>query len=477
MQVFYVNIGGGEPTVRPRLLGSRRLRHRPPCRREVLHQRHQHHRRGGRGGWRPATTSTSRSRSTARPRTSTTRVRGPGSYAHGAASDGAPCRGGVRRLQGLGGGDPATTPASSTRSRRSPTGISAQLRLTRLRPSGRGADVWDELHPTAAQQRALYDWLLAHGERVLTGDSFFHLAGYGESLPGLNLCGAGRVVCLIDPVGDVYACPFAIHDAFLAGNVRDVGGFARVWRSSELFAELRRPSGGACTSCSRVRRLPGRLHGGEVLHRPAAGRPRPGVCARSRPDRTDDGGGRERATAVSGSFPSQRSGAGDDRPAPAAASGRVTRARWRASPRPVAEMWLADLAWPDVAERAAAGAVLAVPLGSTEQHGPHLPLSTDTDIAVALCGRLASARSDVLIAPAVAYGSSGEHDGFAGTLVDRPGRRRAACAGVGPIGDEGIPARALRVGARRQRPAGDPCRRTAAVEVPGRSAVSATLAG
>jgi creatinine amidohydrolase len=78
--------------------------------------------------------------------------------------------------------------------------------------------------------------------------------------------------------------------------------------------------------------------------------------------------------------------------------------------------FLADLAWPEVAERAAAGAVLAVPLGSTEQHGPHLPLSTDTDIAVALCRRLAAARPDVLIAPAVPYGSSGEHDGFAGTL-------------------------------------------------------------
>jgi mycofactocin radical SAM maturase len=127
----------------------------------------------------------------------------------------------------------------------------AQLRLTRLRPSGRGADVWDELHPTAAQQRELYDWLLAHGEDVLTGDSFFHLAAYGESLPGLNLCGAGRVVCLIDPVGDVYACPFAIHDAFLAGNVRDEGGFAHVWRESDLFQELRGPqSGGACASCS-----------------------------------------------------------------------------------------------------------------------------------------------------------------------------------------------------------------------------------
>ena len=127
----------------------------------------------------------------------------------------------------------------------------AQLRITRLRPSGRGADAWDDLHVTAPQQRELYDWLVAHGENVLTGDSFFHLAGYGDALPGLNLCGAGRVVCLIDPVGDVYACPFAIHENFLAGNVRSPGGFERVWRSSELFASLRTPqAGGACTSCS-----------------------------------------------------------------------------------------------------------------------------------------------------------------------------------------------------------------------------------
>jgi len=136
-------------------------------------------------------------------------------------------------------------------------GYGAQLRLTRLRPSGRGADTWPELHPTAAQQRQLYDWLSAHGEQVLTGDSFFHLAPYGQPLPGLNLCGAGRVVCLIDPVGDVYACPFAIHENFLAGSVRQPGGFPAVWRDSELFAELRRPqsvrgegeAGGACGSC------------------------------------------------------------------------------------------------------------------------------------------------------------------------------------------------------------------------------------
>ncbi len=126
----------------------------------------------------------------------------------------------------------------------------AQLRVTRLRPSGRGADSWPELHPTNEQQRRIYRWLLAHGADVLTGDSFFHLNALGEPLPGLNMCGAGRVVCLIDPVGDVYACPFVIHDQFKAGSVRDPGGFTAVWRGSELFAELRRPqSAGACASC------------------------------------------------------------------------------------------------------------------------------------------------------------------------------------------------------------------------------------
>jgi mycofactocin biosynthetic radical S-adenosylmethionine protein MftC len=126
----------------------------------------------------------------------------------------------------------------------------AQLRLTRLRPSGRGADVWPQLHPTAGQQRELYDWLAAHDGQVLTGDSFFHLSPYGPPLAGLNMCGAGRVVCLIDPVGDVYACPFAIHDNFLAGSVRHPGGFEAVWRESALFTDLRQPqSGGACRSC------------------------------------------------------------------------------------------------------------------------------------------------------------------------------------------------------------------------------------
>lgn len=128
----------------------------------------------------------------------------------------------------------------------------AELRLTRLRPAGRGADTWHELHPLQEQQVELYHWLLAR-PNVLTGDSFFHLNALGdENLPGLNLCGAGRVVCLIDPVGDVYACPFVLHDEFKAGNVRDTGGFGGVWKESDLFLELREPqSAGACASCGQ----------------------------------------------------------------------------------------------------------------------------------------------------------------------------------------------------------------------------------
>jgi len=249
MQIFYVNIGGGEPTVRPDFW-------------ELVDYATAHH-----VGVKFSTNGINITDETARWLAASDyvdvqisldgatadvndRVRGLGSY-----------RTAVRAMERLAAAGFAGFKVSVVVTRDNAGQLDAfeaiaerygaQLRLTRLRPAGRGADVWDRLHPTAAQQRVLYDWLVEHGERVLTGDSFFHLAGYGGSLPGLNLCGAGRVVCLVDPVGDVYACPFAIHDSFLAGNIRQAGGFAEVWRSSRLFAELRRPSGGgACTACS-----------------------------------------------------------------------------------------------------------------------------------------------------------------------------------------------------------------------------------
>jgi mycofactocin radical SAM maturase len=248
MQVFYVNIGGGEPTVRPdfwELLGY-----------ATAHQ----------VGVKFSTNGIKLDAVAARRLASSDyvdvqvsldgateevndAVRGPGSYRTARAAMACLADAGFRGFK-----------VSVVVTRHNIPQLDAfkeiadehgaQLRLTRLRPSGRGADSWAELHPTSAQQRELYDWLVAHGDQVLTGDSFFHLSPYGAPLSGLNMCGAGRVVCLIDPVGDVYACPFAIHPDFLAGNVRQPGGFASLWRSSPLFSGLRQPqTGGACRSC------------------------------------------------------------------------------------------------------------------------------------------------------------------------------------------------------------------------------------
>jgi mycofactocin biosynthetic radical S-adenosylmethionine protein MftC len=249
MQVFYVNIGGGEPTVRPDFwdlldyatghdvgvkFSTNGVKITPAIARRLA-------------GSDYVDVQISLDGATAEVNDA---VRGPGSYGTALRAMGNLADAGftgfkisvVMTRHNVGQLDEFKVLADS---------LGAQLRLTRLRPSGRGADVWDQLHLTAGQQRQLYGWLVAHGDSVLTGDSFFHLSGYGSALPGLNLCGAGRVVCLIDPVGDVYACPFAIHPAFLAGNVGEPGGFTRVWRESELFAGLRQPqSGGACESCA-----------------------------------------------------------------------------------------------------------------------------------------------------------------------------------------------------------------------------------
>lgn len=75
---------------------------------------------------------------------------------------------------------------------------------------------------------------------------------------------------------------------------------------------------------------------------------------------------------------------------------------------------LATTTWTELS--AASSTLVVVPLGSTEQHGPHLPVATDTLVATALAERLAGARDDAVAAPALPYGSSGEHAGFPGTL-------------------------------------------------------------
>ena len=249
MQVFYVNIGGGEPTVRPDFW-------------ELLDYAIDHH-----VGVKFSTNGIKLDAAAARRLAATDYVDVQISVDGASAEVNDAVRGGgsfgtaFRAMENLAAAGFTGFKISVVVTRRNAGQLDefkqiadrygAQLRLTRLRPSGRGADVWADLHPTPEQQREVYQWLVAHGEGVLTGDSFFHLSGLGDPLPGLNLCGAGRVVCLIDPIGDVYACPFAIHEQFLAGNVRSLGGFKTVWRDSELFASLRKPDGGGtCSSCS-----------------------------------------------------------------------------------------------------------------------------------------------------------------------------------------------------------------------------------
>jgi mycofactocin precursor peptide peptidase len=78
---------------------------------------------------------------------------------------------------------------------------------------------------------------------------------------------------------------------------------------------------------------------------------------------------------------------------------------------------LADATSPEVEGRAVAEPMtLLVPLGATEQHGPHLSIGTDAVIAVTLAEGAAAEVPGAIVAPVLAYGSSGEHQGFAGTL-------------------------------------------------------------
>jgi len=78
---------------------------------------------------------------------------------------------------------------------------------------------------------------------------------------------------------------------------------------------------------------------------------------------------------------------------------------------------LESRSWNEVPERP----LVLIPLGSTEQHGPHLPFSTDTfiaeQVAIAVAERLSSGNSGpVVVAPPLAYGASGEHQTFPGTV-------------------------------------------------------------
>jgi mycofactocin precursor peptide peptidase len=126
---------------------------------------------------------------------------------------------------------------------------------------------------------------------------------------------------------------------------------------------------------------------------------------------------------------------------------------------------LAGATWSEV-EAVTGPTLLAVPVGSLEQHGPHLPLDTDTRIAVAFARGLAARRPNVAVAPVVPYGASGEHADFPGTLLvghevltsyllELVRSARAAFAGVVVVNGHGGNAEALRALGRRAEADGD----------------------
>jgi creatinine amidohydrolase len=73
----------------------------------------------------------------------------------------------------------------------------------------------------------------------------------------------------------------------------------------------------------------------------------------------------------------------------------------------VSPRW-SDATWPELAARAGSDEVVLVPVGATEQHGPHLPTATDSIIATALCEE-AAGRSGALVLPTITIGASYGH--------------------------------------------------------------------
>lgn len=100
---------------------------------------------------------------------------------------------------------------------------------------------------------------------------------------------------------------------------------------------------------------------------------------------------------------------------------------------------VANATWPEVQQRLARPAVAVIAIGALEQHGPHLPLATDTIMAEAVAHRLAGDIGALLLPP-IAYGDAWNNRGFPGTLSLAPATVRAI---VGDIG-RGLHAAGLR---------------------------------
>jgi [mycofactocin precursor peptide]-tyrosine decarboxylase / 3-amino-5-[(4-hydroxyphenyl)methyl]-4,4-dimethylpyrrolidin-2-one synthase len=134
--------------------------------------------------------------------------------------------------------------------------LGVSLRVSRFRPSGRGADNWESLRPTPAQLLEFSDWLAKSGD-VRTGDSFFSLTSQERQGLGLNLCGAAKLTGCVGPTGNMYPCAFLQTDRFKAGSLREKS-FKEIWDSSEIYESFRSLRIHSCEECTRF----DQCHGG-----------------------------------------------------------------------------------------------------------------------------------------------------------------------------------------------------------------------
>lgn len=102
---------------------------------------------------------------------------------------------------------------------------------------------------------------------------------------------------------------------------------------------------------------------------------------------------------------------------------------------------MARAAWPEVADAVERGVMAVLAIGAVEQHGPHLPLTTDTDLAHGVARRIADELGALLL-PAIAYGDAWSNEAFAGTLSVSRETLRAMVEDIGRglirLGVEGL---------------------------------------
>jgi mycofactocin radical SAM maturase len=125
----------------------------------------------------------------------------------------------------------------------------ARLRISRFRPSGRGKTSWEHLRLGKGDLKAFSRWLSGHKD-VVTGDSFFSLEEEERRGLGLDLCGAAKFTCCIDPEGNVYPCAF-LQDSFFYGGNFLKQSLSEIWSHAQGFKLLRNLKVRSCESCFR----------------------------------------------------------------------------------------------------------------------------------------------------------------------------------------------------------------------------------